>query len=148
MTLMENIMTMDSLSIGVWVTGVMLLLVILGVRVAFAAAIAGFVGLLWIFSARMGFEKGFMVAVNMTGTIPHSKVSTIALSLIPTFILIGYLAYYAGLTHSLFEAAKRWAGCQVGWESPPFFPPPVSPLCPARLWQRRLYSHALPCLKC
>ena len=31
-----------------------------------------------------------------------------ALSLIPTFILIGYLAYYAGLTKALFEAAKRW----------------------------------------
>ncbi|MEL6965276.1 MAG: TRAP transporter large permease, partial [Pseudomonadota bacterium] len=28
-----------------------------------------------------------------------------------TFILIGYLAYYAGLTKALFEAAKRW----VGW---------------------------------
>ena len=31
-----------------------------------------------------------------------------ALSLIPTFILIGYLAYYAGLTKALFTAAKRW----------------------------------------
>ncbi|MGB0914359.1 MAG: TRAP transporter large permease, partial [Phaeobacter italicus] len=38
----------------------------------------------------------------------HSKVSSQALSLIPTFILIGYLAYYAGLTKALFEAAKRW----------------------------------------
>jgi tripartite ATP-independent transporter DctM subunit len=28
--------------------------------------------------------------------------------LIPTFILIGFLAYYAGLTRALFEAAKRW----------------------------------------
>jgi len=107
----ESFAAMDSLTIGVWVTSCMLLLVVLGVRVAFAAAIAGFVGLLWIFSARMGFEKGFMVAVKMVGTIPHSKVSTIALSLIPTFILIGYLAYSAGLTRSLFEAAKRW----VGW---------------------------------
>jgi tripartite ATP-independent transporter DctM subunit len=33
------------------------------------------------------------------------------LSLIPTFILIGFLAYHAGLTKALFEAAKRW----VGW---------------------------------
>jgi tripartite ATP-independent transporter DctM subunit len=81
------------------------------VRVAFAAAIAGFAGLLWIFSAKMGFEKGFMVAVKMAGTIPHSKVSSLALSLIPTFILIGFLAYHAGLTRALFEAAKRW----VGW---------------------------------
>jgi tripartite ATP-independent transporter DctM subunit len=35
-------------------------------------------------------------------------VSSQALSLIPTFILIGYLAYYAGLTKALFQAAKRW----------------------------------------
>lgn len=102
---------MDSISIGLWVTGFMLLFVLMGIRVAFAAALAGFIGLLWIFSARMGFEKGFMVALKMAGTIPHSKVSTLALSLIPTFILIGFLAYHAGLTRALFEAAKRW----VGW---------------------------------
>ncbi|MBT8438937.1 MAG: TRAP transporter large permease, partial [Gammaproteobacteria bacterium] len=102
---------MDSVSIGLWVTGIMLVLVVIGVRVAFAAAIAGFLGLLWVFAARMGFEKGFMVALKMAGTIPHSKVSTLALSLIPTFILIGFLAYHAGLTRALFEAAKRW----VGW---------------------------------
>jgi len=38
-------------------------------------------------------------------------MSSYVLGLIPTFILIGYLAYYAGLTRALFEAAKRW----VGW---------------------------------
>ncbi|MDH5517432.1 MAG: TRAP transporter large permease [Gammaproteobacteria bacterium] len=102
---------MDSISIGLWVTGVMLLLVIIGVRVAFAAAMAGFIGLVWIFSAKFGFEKGLLIAIKMAGTIPHSKVSTLALSLIPTFILIGFLAYHAGLTKALFEAAKRW----VGW---------------------------------
>ncbi len=103
--------SMDSIEIGLWVTGIMLFFVVLGVRVAFAAATAGFLGLLWIFSAKLGFERGFMVAVKMAGTIPHSKVSSLALSLIPTFILIGFLAYHAGLTRSLFEAAKRW----VGW---------------------------------
>jgi tripartite ATP-independent transporter DctM subunit len=102
---------MDSVSIGLWVTGLMLLLVVIGVRVAFAAAIAGLLGLVWIFSARLGFERGVVVAMKMAGTIPHSKVSTLALSLIPTFILIGFLAYHAGLTRALFEAAKRW----VGW---------------------------------
>ncbi|HHI77266.1 MAG TPA: TRAP transporter large permease [Gammaproteobacteria bacterium] len=102
---------MSHTEIGLWVTGLMLLLVVLGMRVAFAAALAGFAGLVWIFSARMGFERGFLVAVKMAGTIPHSKVSTLALSLIPAFILIGFLAYHAGLTRSLFEAARRW----VGW---------------------------------
>jgi tripartite ATP-independent transporter DctM subunit len=112
--LFETLGNMDPISIGLWITGLMLLLVVIGVRVAFAAALAGFVGLIWIFSARMGFERGFMVALKMAGTIPHSKVSTLALSLIPTFILIGFLAYHAGLTRTLFEAAKRWLGWLPG----------------------------------
>ncbi len=111
MTLFETMGRMDSVTIGLWVTGFMMVFVIIGVRVAFAAATAGFVGLVWIFSARMGFEKGVIVAMKMAGTIPHSKISTLALSLIPTFILIGFLAYHAGLTKALFQAAKRW----VGW---------------------------------
>jgi len=110
-SLYESMMSMAPIDIGLWVTGVMLIMVVLGMRVAFAAAIAGFVGLVWIFTAKLGFDKGVLVAIKMAGTIPHSKVSTLALSLIPTFILIGYLAYYAGLTKALFEAAKRW----VGW---------------------------------
>ncbi len=107
----EHMMQMSPIDMGLWVTGLMLLMVVVGMRVAFAAAIAGFLGLLWYFSSKLGFEKGFWVAVKMAGTIPHSKVSTSALSLIPVFILIGFLAYYAGLTKALFEAAKRW----VGW---------------------------------
>ena len=111
MGLVETMASMDNISIGLWVTGLMMLMVVIGVRVAFAAAMAGFLGLLWIFSAKLGFEKGLLVTIKMAGTIPHSKVSTLALSLIPTFILIGFLAYHAGLTRALFEAAKRW----VGW---------------------------------
>ena len=34
--------SMDSVSIGLWVTALMMLLVVIGVRVAFAAAMAGF----------------------------------------------------------------------------------------------------------
>ncbi|MFT5116577.1 MAG: C4-dicarboxylate transporter DctM subunit [Kiritimatiellia bacterium] len=111
MSLYDAMMTTAPIDMGLWVTGFMLCAVLIGVRVAYAAATAGFLGLVWYFSAKLGFEKGFWVALNMAGTIPHSKVSTSALSLIPVFILIGFLAYYAGLTKALFEAAKRW----VGW---------------------------------
>jgi len=104
---------MESIEIGLWVTGGLLVLVVLGMRVAFAAALAGLIGLIWIFWSRKGYagdEFGWAlsVAVKTAGQVPHSKVSSQALSLIPTFILIGYLAYYAGLTKALFEAAKRW----------------------------------------
>lgn len=109
--LYENMMNVSPIDMGLWISGFMLFTVLIGVRVAFAAAIAGFLGLLWFFTAKLGFERGFWVAVKMAGTVPHSKVSTSALSLIPVFILIGFLAYHAGLTKALFEAAKRW----VAW---------------------------------
>ncbi len=104
---------MDSIEIGLWVTAGMMVMVLLGMRVAFAAAMAGLVGLIWIFWAKKGMDPAqfgwaLTVAVKTAGQVPHGKVASQALSLIPTFILIGYLAYYAGLTRALFEAAKRW----------------------------------------
>lgn len=104
---------MDQIEIGLWVTAGLLVMVIMGMRVAFAAALAGVVGLVLIFWAKKDFDPekfgwALTVAVKQAGQVPHSKVASHELSLIPTFILIGYLAYYAGLTRSLFEAAKRW----------------------------------------
>ncbi len=105
---------MSSYEIGIWLSGLLVILVLVGVRVAFAAAFVGLLGLIAIQSQRLGFERGFVVALKLAGTVPHSKATTYALSLIPTFILIGYLAYYAGLTQKLFEAAKRWVGWMPG----------------------------------
>jgi C4-dicarboxylate transporter, DctM subunit len=104
---------MEPIEIGLWVSAGMLAMVFLGMRVAFAAALAGLVGIFLIFWAKFGFApdkitKAMVVSVKVAGQVPHSKVTSQALSLIPTFILIGYLAYYAGLTKALFEAAKRW----------------------------------------
>ncbi|MBV7392578.1 TRAP transporter large permease [Mameliella sediminis] len=104
---------MTSIEIGLWVTGGLLVMVVLGMRVAFAAAMAGLIGLIWIFWSKKGYDPedfgwALGVAVKTAGQVPHGKVASQALSLIPTFILIGYLAYYAGLTRALFEAAKRW----------------------------------------
>ncbi|SHM74565.1 TRAP transporter, DctM subunit [Roseovarius litoreus] len=104
---------MEPIDIGLVVTGGLLVFVVLGMRVAFAAGLAGLVGLIWIFWSKKGYDPdefgwALTVAAKTAGQVPHSKVSSQALSLIPTFILIGYLAYYAGLTRALFEAAKRW----------------------------------------
>jgi len=104
---------MTPIDIGLWVTAGMLVMVVLGMRVAFAAGLAGLVGLVWIFWDKKDYEFAQLawaltVGIKTAGQVPHGKVSSQALSLIPTFILIGYLAYYAGLTRALFEAAKRW----------------------------------------
>lgn len=90
------------------ILGIILLIVFvfMGIRVYAAAALTGFLGL-WAL-------KGWTVAAAIAGTIPHSKVVTYPLSVLPLFILIGFLAFYAGLTGKLFEAARRWFGWVPG----------------------------------
>ncbi|MEO0822584.1 MAG: TRAP transporter large permease [Pseudomonadota bacterium] len=113
---------MSAIDVSILLAGVLIFLVIIGVRVAFATGFIGLLGLVLVFMlernqpfitiTESGQLRGaFITALGIAGQIPHSKMSTYVLGLIPTFILIGYLAYYAGLTKALFEAAKRW----VGW---------------------------------
>jgi C4-dicarboxylate transporter DctM subunit len=48
---------MDTIEIGLWVTGGMLvLMVVLGMRVAFAAGLAGFIGLVWLRWNQFGYD--------------------------------------------------------------------------------------------
>ena len=104
---------MENITIGLWVSAGMLVFVFLGMRVAFAAGLAGFVGLVWLRWNGFDYDpdrffKALEISIKVAGLTPHSKVSSHVLSLIPVFILIGYLAYHAKLTTALFEAAKRW----------------------------------------
>ena len=86
---------LDDFWIGILGVGLLVLLVALGVRVYVAAALTGFLGLLAL--------KGWSVAGAIAGTIPHSKTVTYPLSVLPLFILIGFLAFHAGLTTRLFR---------------------------------------------
>lgn len=104
---------MEPIEIGLWVSGGLLVMVVLGMRVAFAAGLAGFIGLVWLRWNSFDYDpaqfgKALEISVRIAGLTPHSKVSAHVLSLIPVFILIGYLAYHARLTTALFEAAKKW----------------------------------------
>ncbi|EBA01991.1 TRAP dicarboxylate transporter, DctM subunit, putative [Rhodobacterales bacterium HTCC2150] len=93
----------DPFTVGLIGLGCLLVLVFLGVRVVFAAAIVGLFGLVELL--------GWGPAAGIIGTIPHSKSSTYALSVLPMFIFIGFLAFHAGMTQQLFDAARKW----VGW---------------------------------
>ena len=52
--------------------------------------------------------------VRTAGIAPYTSGSNYTLSVLPMFILIGYLAYYAGITQTAFEAARRWFGWLPG----------------------------------
>ncbi|MDP6020029.1 MAG: TRAP transporter large permease [Alphaproteobacteria bacterium] len=91
---------LEAFDVGLIGAGVMLVLVLAGVRVFIAAALVGLFGLI----ALLGWEAGS----GMAGTVPHSKSAAYALSVLPMFLLIGYLAFHAGLTDAIFDAARKW----------------------------------------
>lgn len=74
----------------------------LGMRIAFAAALVGFAGLVVL--------KGWGVAGGTLGFIPYRIVAHYPLSVIPLFIIMGYFAYFAGLTRDLLGTARQWVG--------------------------------------
>ncbi len=94
---------MDSLTVGIIGCVALLAMVMIGVRVVFAAAVVGLSGLVYL----IGWDAGAGIA----GQIPHSKSVTYPLSVLPVFILIGFLAFHAGITQALFDAARKW----IGW---------------------------------
>jgi tripartite ATP-independent transporter DctM subunit len=97
---------LSPLAIGGIGVVVMLALCFAGMRFAFAGALVGTAGLVWL----IGWDAGIRTA----GIAPYTSGSNYTLSVLPMFILIGYLAYYAGITQSAFEAARRWFGWLPG----------------------------------
>ena len=53
---------------------------------------------------------GWKAGAGISGTVPHSKSINYALSVLPMFILIGFITYHGGLTCALFRAARNWFG--------------------------------------
>ena len=99
---------MTEFQIGiVWTSGLLVMVFFLGVRVFRGCRNSRFcLGTVHI----IGWDAG----AGIVGTVPHSKSVNYALSVLPMFILIGFIAYHAGLTHALFEAAKAWFGWVPG----------------------------------
>ena len=73
-----------------------------GMRIAFATAFCGFIGL-WIL-------RGYTPAATLASMIPHGHLAVYPLLVLPLFIMMGYFAYYAGITRDLYWTARQWLG--------------------------------------
>ena len=93
---------MDPITIGLLGCLALLILLILGMPIAFATALIGFLGIFVI--------KSWSVAVNTVGYLVYPLAAHYTLSVIPMFILMGYFAYYAGLTSDIFSVGRKWVG--------------------------------------
>ena len=84
----------------------LILLSVLGVRIAYRRGIIGAFGLIAV--------RGWGPGTGRRACSPTQESTNYTLSVLPMFILIGYLAYYAGITQGAFEAARRWFGWLPG----------------------------------
>lgn len=81
---------------------IFLLLAFLGMPIAFAFAIIGFVGMVLI--------KDIGPALSTLGAAPWQWASNPTLVVAPLFILMGQFAFQSGISGELFSAAYKWMG--------------------------------------
>lgn len=93
---------MDPLTLAFAGMGVVIVLVALGMPIAFVTAAAGLGGLMAL--------RGLGPAAMLAGTAPYSEVSSYTLVVIPFFIMMGSFATSAGITTDLYRMAKAWLG--------------------------------------
>jgi tripartite ATP-independent transporter DctM subunit len=97
---------MDPITLGYLGIAALITLVLVGVPVAYAAACTGIVGMMIL--------RNPTVATGLSGIIPHANSGHYALSVLPLFITIGFLAMHAGITTSAYDAARKWVGRAPG----------------------------------
>jgi tripartite ATP-independent transporter DctM subunit len=93
---------MDPITIGVISLVALTLFLMSGVRIAFATALCGFCGL-WIL-------RGYDPAAVLSATSILGHLTNYNLLVLPLFIMMGFFAYYAGITRDLYFAARQWFG--------------------------------------
>lgn len=93
---------LDVVSATVLVTGLLFVLLALGVHIGVALGLAGSVGLL--------LTLGERAALAQLKTIPYNATAVYSLAAIPTFILMGDFFSRAGFATDLYKAAYNWMG--------------------------------------
>lgn len=97
---------MTPTQIGILGSLVMLVLLLSSMPVAFAMAAVGLVGFAAIVSPQAALSM-------VTGDLYHT-FSQYSLTVIPLFVFMGQMAFHAGISRRLFDAAYHWLGSLRG----------------------------------
>ena len=97
---------MDPSLVGYLSLASVFVLIILRVPVAISLVTVSLTGLFLI--------AGPVPTLSFASTVPYNFASSWTLSSVPMFLLMGYIAYHAGLTKGIFEAARVWLGRMPG----------------------------------
>ncbi|MBW8318162.1 MAG: TRAP transporter large permease subunit, partial [Rhizobium sp.] len=95
-----------SLFLGLIGLGALIFLIGIRVPIAYAMIVVGVVGTIAL--------NGPGVFLNQLKTLGFSQFSKYDMSVIPMFVLMGYIATRAGLSQDLFRAANAWFGRMRG----------------------------------
>ncbi|MEP1441831.1 MAG: TRAP transporter large permease [Hyphomicrobiales bacterium] len=102
---------MDPSLIGLIAFGAVILMLAIRVPIAFALASAAIIGTFFIFALRTGTfspERAIRPTTSLTYSNAFDLVHNYNLSMIPLFVALGHIAYQAGITTNIYEAAKVW----------------------------------------
>jgi len=94
------------LGLGFGLLGGMLLLLFIGVPIAYAMLTAGLIGLLL---TRPWISTEFLVS-----TFPYSASANLAYVVLPLFLFMGHMSFSAGVAHRAFDSARVWVGSLPG----------------------------------
>jgi len=94
--------TSDRKTLGFVIISLLIVLLFSKTLIGSALALSGFFG--------MTLLSGVKSGLGLMGTIPYSTAANYSMCVIPFFLLMGELAYHAGVSKSLYTAAYRWLG--------------------------------------
>lgn len=88
----------------VGIVGIVVLIIVVFTRmaVAYAMALVGFIGYCYLTNVKAG--------LRLLSTDIFSVFSSYGLTLIPLFVFMGYIAFYAGVSTSLYDVAYKFIG--------------------------------------
>lgn len=98
---------MSALLIGLVGLAALVALIVIRIPIAYAMIIVGGIGTTIL-------NGGPAITLNQLKSLGFSQFSNYGLSVLPTFVLMGYIATQAGVSRELFRAANAWLGWARG----------------------------------
>ena len=93
---------MTPLTIGYIGIAILIILLFSGIHIGVVMGLIGFLGMAYI----SGWDAGLAVLK----TVPYTTFANYGMSVVPLFILMGTLCFYAGISKDLYETVHRWLG--------------------------------------
>jgi C4-dicarboxylate transporter DctM subunit len=95
-------MMLEQLAPGLVIIGILFVLLLMRIPIAFALAGAGILGLAW--------ARPWPAVEYLLSTFAYSSIANFAYVVLPLFLFMGHMAFSAGLSKQAFDAGQTWLG--------------------------------------